>query len=107
MIKWEGEEEEYATWESYDEVKESWCDLLDEWEFKLKNMKANDKNKSVISADDHINNIFNHTNNNNSNSNIIAQSELNNYVLQELIIFIFVRIHIIYIARMIMLVLLK
>jgi len=28
LIKWEGEEEEYATWESYDEVSSSWSHLL-------------------------------------------------------------------------------
>eukprot|EP01083_Nonionella_stella_P225515 801669_1 len=79
LIKWEGEEEEYATWESYDEVSGSWSHLLDEWEFKLKNMKRNHKHKSIMSVDeDHNTNSTNTTNTTTTNTIPIHTNTTNN-----------------------------
>eukprot|EP01083_Nonionella_stella_P176975 620711_1 len=44
LIKWEGEDEEYATWESYDEVTQSWPHLLHQF-------NHNKRKKDIIVLD--------------------------------------------------------
>lgn len=59
LIKWEGEDEEYATWESYDEVSSSWSHLLQMFNHhkRTKITNPNDGRKSartdiIVIADD-------------------------------------------------------
>ena len=67
MIKWEGEDEDYATWESHNEVIEKWSNLLKTF---------NETKKSeIICIDDHEDDDLitaNNANNTNTNSNSIT-----------------------------------
>lgn len=66
MIKWEGEDEDYATWESHNEVIEKWGHLLKTF---------NETKKSeIICIDDHEDDDLITANNTNTNTNTNTNS---------------------------------
>ena len=81
LIKWEGEDEEYATWESYKETTEKWGHLLKQF-----NNRPDRKNSTeIICIDDHedddilIQNSHNRTNHNHNNHTPNRQHQHNQH----------------------------